>query len=221
MAASRVQLLIATTNPAKAAKLRWLVRGLGFRLVSSGELPRPVAVEERGATCSENAAFKAIEWSKPFGGLAIATDGGARIPALGDQWDPVSTRRAAGANVDDQARIRHLLGLLAGLTGEQRQARWVEALAIAHSGQLLAEWEVEGNDGYLLEAFDGELPSHSFWLYHLWYYPQIGKAHAQLTERELEKIDTVWARLRQEAQVFLKRWLKEASHESGSQKSVR
>jgi XTP/dITP diphosphohydrolase len=189
------ELVLATTNRAKAERLRWVFEGLGFRLRS---LP-PDATdgpEENGASFRENAMIKACYWSRRLGALAAASDGGLAIPALGSRWNALRTARAAGPNADDETKARHLLELTRGLKGEQRRVHWSEGLAIADNGALLASWEAAGTTALLLESLEEARIRPGFWAASLCYLPDRRRTLAELSEAELEEIDLTWTRLR-------------------------
>ena len=189
-------IVLATGNPAKERKLRWLLDGLGFRERSLREYPAADEPEERGGSHREVAAQKAVFWSGRLGELAVASDGGAHIPALGERWNSLFTRRAAGAGADDRDRAEHLLGLMRGRQGAERDVVWIEGLALARSGELLASWEAEGNIGRLVEAYDPTLIAGGFWMAGMIYVPRFGKVYAQLGPDELAQVDDGWNELR-------------------------
>src|SRR5437764_15447839 len=122
-------LVIATTNPAKAERLRWVFDGLGLRMHDLPTEHGP-APHEIGRSFRENAELKACFWSDRLGGLATASDGGIAIPALGPDWDAIRTARAAGPGADDVARARQLLGLAPGLGGDPRRVYWSRGRAM-------------------------------------------------------------------------------------------
>ena len=196
-------ILLATRNPAKERKLRWLLDGLGYQCRSPRDYPPADEPEEEGGSHREVAAEKARFWSECVGGLAIASDGGARIPALGGQWNSLFTRRAAGEGVDDQARADHLLGLMHGRKGRDREVVWVEGLALARSGELLASWEVEGSLGRLVVAYNPRLIAGGFWMQGLIHVPRLGKVLAQLSPDELAQADHCWNELRRRLRAYL------------------
>src|SRR4051812_39411468 len=121
-------ILLATGNAAKQAKLRWLIDGLGDGLGLITVTPRDLGVSfdppETGSTHLEVAQEKALAWAERIGELVIASDGGAHIPALGTSWNSLFTKRAAGDVPDDRARADHLLGLMRGRTGPERDVVW-------------------------------------------------------------------------------------------------
>ena len=198
-------ILLGTSNPAKQRKLAWLLDGLGYALTTPRDHPPVAEPEERGDTHREIAANKARFWSVQAGGLAIASDGGARIPALSDRWDSLLTRRAAGPGADDRDRAEHLLGLMRGRKGAARDVVWIEALSVARSGQLLASWEVSGHVGRLVTRYDPAAIAGGFWMAGLIHVPRFNKLYARLTPAELAQVDDGWNELRPRVRAFLSR----------------
>lgn len=196
-----VDLLIATTNPAKAERLRWVFGGLGLRLhdLSPAHGPAP---DETGRDFRENAEIKARFWSRCVRGLAAASDGGITIPALGTKWDPNRTARAAGVGADDVARARHLLGLARGLVGDQRRVYWSESLALARAGHLVATWQARGTEAFLVEEFDPRDLRPGFWAASLCYLPALRTTLAAVAEHDLPQADPTWSGLRQQVREF-------------------
>ena len=99
LATPEVPLLLATTNPAKLVRLRWVVEGLPYATITPADLPpgQAATVPEDGASFAGNARQKAEAWSSAAGGmLALASDGGLEVPALGERWQALRTRRNAG-----------------------------------------------------------------------------------------------------------------------------
>ena len=151
--------------------------------------------EEQGNTHEAIARDKAAHWSSAASMLAIASDGGLVIPALGPRWESRYTHRFAGPAADNNERLARLLELMRPYTGEERRASWVEALAIAHHGRVLASWELNGGVGYLDEDPPlGPLPE--FWVFSVWRFPQFGTVYSRLTAEQKQSIDDHWGRLR-------------------------
>jgi inosine/xanthosine triphosphate pyrophosphatase family protein len=196
-----VELWLATSNPAKAERLRWVFQGLGLRPRSMPSLDIS-APDEIESTFRENAELKATFWSGRLGGLAAASDGGMAIPALAAEWDEIRTGRAAGHQASDLERAQHLLRLARGLVGDERTILWSEALALARDGRLLASWKAEGTRALLVERVDPDQIRPGFWAASLSYLPAMGATLAWLTEEQLALADVTWSRLRELVQGF-------------------
>ena len=190
------QLLLATTNRAKARQLGWVFAdlGLALRTLPPDAGPGP---EENGSTFVENAQIKACYWSRRFPCPAAASDGGLVIPALEGRWDALRTARAAGPLASDLERAEHLLRLAEGLAGAQREVFWVEALAIARDGRLLASWSARGERALLVESLDPARLRPGFWAASLCLVPERGLTLAELSDEELARASGTWAALRE------------------------
>ena len=139
-AQDNIPILLATNNPAKQDTLRWLLEGLALSPVTPQELGLEADPEEEGETHGDIARVKAREWSLASSMLSIATDGGLVIPALGKNWESRFTHRFAGPAADDAERSRRLLEFMRPHWGKDREASWMEALAIGNRGQVEASW---------------------------------------------------------------------------------
>ena len=193
-------LLLATTNADKLERLRWLLAGLPYRLLAPADLAPPIRTEasEEEGDFAANAAQKALQWSAAAGGmLTLASDGGMAIPALGDRWDALRTRRQAGIAATDADRIHHLLDLMHGLRGEDRRVVWHEAIALARAGVLLSVWVEEGDGGLVIKDDPPDSTAEQgFWTERVRWSPALGKRLCLLSEQEREQLNDVWPRLR-------------------------
>ena len=189
-------ILLATGNPAKQQTLRWLLEGLPFSPTTPEQLGLNVDPEEEGDTHQAIARLKAAQWSEAGSILSIASDGGLVVPALGARWESRYTHRFAGTAADDAERTRRLLELMRPYRGSDREASWVEALAIAHRGRVIASWELRGGTGIIAESPGDTLGSPGFWVFSLWYFPQFGKIYNQLSPHQRVLLDDHWSRLR-------------------------
>ena len=171
-----------------------MLAGLPLAPVTPAELGISASPDEDGDTHKAIAREKAIRWSEAGSMLAIASDGGLAIPALGPAWESRHTRRFAGPAVDDSQRVDRLLELMKPFTGADRSASWAEAVAIAHKGRLLASWDVLGADGEIALARPAR-PVPEFWAFTVWTFPQYDKTYNQLTAGERDSLNDHWARL--------------------------
>ena len=187
-------ILLATGNRDKQNALRSMLQGLPLFPVTPAELGSAASTQEDGDTHEAIAVEKAVEWSKARSMLAIASDGGLVIPALGPAWQSRHTRRFAGPDVNDAQRVDRLLELMEPHTGTARNASWAEALAIAYNGRPVASWELLGATGEISQTRQpGPVPD--FWAFTVWTFPRYGKTYNELTAGELESLNDHWARL--------------------------
>ncbi len=197
------RILLGSTNPAKIERLRDCLEGRSFDFITVNELPPHEPPEEIGGTHIEIAEAKAVAWAQISGGLAIASDGGIDIPALGPNWDSLLTRRAAGLEATDEGHIEHLLALMAHLeTDGERAVTRHEAIAIAAPGRLISSWETEGLKA-VLRREPVEARIEGFWLAPLLQIPQYDKPYTDLTPDELREIGAPWATLAEDIQTWL------------------
>ena len=202
---AKTDILLATTNPAKQERLRWILEGLPLNPVTPEKIgPTVSSPEETGSSHEQNADRKAQAWSIASGTLAISSDGGLVIPVLGSRWDSVFTHRFAGDQADDGARMTRLLELMQPYSGEQRRATWVEAIAIAEKGKTIGSWQVQGATGSLLERPAPTPVVPGFWAFSLLWFPQMGKSYNELDEAELKSIDDHWSQLKALVQLYFR-----------------
>ena len=208
-AAQATPILLASGNPAKQEELRRLLEGLPLAPVTPAELGLAADPAETGETHEQIARKKAQEWSRQASMLVIASDGGLVVPSLGLNWESRYTHRFAGPAADDAERRRRLLELMRPHPGAEREASWVEALAIADRGRPLKTWELKGASGVIAENAEavevgdtGETPptaaapTAGFWFFPLWYFPQFGKYYNRLTDAEKASLGDHWTVLR-------------------------
>lgn len=209
--AQQQHVLLATTNAAKAQHLAWLLADVPLRRVTLAEanlshVPPP---SENQATLQAIAASKAVAWSRTFGGLAIASDGGIAIPALGDAWEERLTARFAGSLATDQQRVEALLALLQPYTANDRRAHFRECVALAHNGTLLQAWSAESAPGSIADSYRPEQLVPGFWLLTLWCDPQTGRRVGGLAPDDPAYPDGAWARIKPKVQQFLRNYLRQ------------
>ena len=198
--------LLATGNRDKQQEFRQVIQELPLHPLCPQDLTDPPAgyqkwrdfsPDETGETHESIARTKAAQWSQAASMLAIASDGGLVVPALGGLWESRYTHRFAGPAAGGEERLERLLELMAPLEGRDRQASWAEALAIAHCGRVLVSWELRGGTGYIAEAPEPKGPAPEFWAFTVWKFPEFGKTYDQMTPAEREATNDHWTRLRQ------------------------
>jgi XTP/dITP diphosphohydrolase len=129
--------LVASSNQGKLREYIELSRGAGptFRLLPDFDSLPPF--EEGAPTFAENAAGKALHYSRFADDILLADDSGLVVPALGGA-PGVYSARYAGPDATDADRFRKLLNEMSGLKGGDRRARFVCATAVARRGRALA-----------------------------------------------------------------------------------
>ena len=207
--------LLGTTNPAKQARLKWLLEGLPLACHSPAEagLGDYAPPEETRTTHRDIAAEKAVAWSQAGSMMAVCSDGGLSIPVLGDRWQSILTRRLTGEGGDVE-RVERLLELMRPYAPAERHASWIEALAVADNGRLLASWEVQGATGVVGQTAGSLGPVPGFWAFSVWEIPVFGKRYNELTEAELASVDDHWTQLKALVQTFLVERLKRGATDS-------
>src|SRR4030088_1440590 len=108
------------------------------------------AFEESAPTFAENAAGKALHYSRRQDGLVFADDSGLVVPALTGA-PGVQSARYAGPQATNSQRIEKLLHEMRGKTASQSGGYFVCAIALAEHGHAMAV-VTDRADGEILEA---------------------------------------------------------------------
>ncbi len=138
--AAPVKLLLSSSNSGKLAEFKALASGSeAARQIELGLFPNITslpAFDESAPTFAENAAGKALHYSKFTKDSVLADDSGLAVAALGGA-PGVHSARYAGPGASDAHRIRKLLDEMSGKKGDARAARFVCVLAVAKRGRVL------------------------------------------------------------------------------------
>lgn len=137
-----MKLYCATTNPGKLREFQMALHD-SVEVKPLPELRSIAPCEETGVTFEENAAQKALYYSKHCGGYLFVDDSGLEVAALAGA-PGVYSARFAGPNATDASNNELLLDKMRGVS--DRSARFVCVVALAKSGQLVRTFrgEVEG-----------------------------------------------------------------------------
>jgi XTP/dITP diphosphohydrolase len=177
------KIFLASSNPGKLAEYRALAMASSSFLVVDLELAPGFdelpAFEENAPTFAENAAGKALHYSRLRDGLVFADDSGLVVPALGGA-PGVHSARYGGLQATNSQRIEKLLSEMRGKSGAERAAYFVCAIALAKEGRALA---------IVTDRVDGEIPeaprgSGGFGYDPVFYFPALGKTFAELPAEE-------------------------------------
>lgn len=174
-----IPLFLATSNPGKLREYRMMTDATGIELFLIPAFETLPAFEESAPTFAENAAGKAIHYSRFVDGTVLADDSGLVVPALGGR-PGIHSARYAGPGASDEDRVRKLLREMEGKVGQERRARFVCVSAIARNGRALAVVsdfvegiltnEPRGKDGF---GYDP-----------IFFFEELGRTYAETTREE-------------------------------------
>ena len=178
-----VKLYLASSNPGKLAEYRALAQILAPVCAIEVELlPRFETFspfEEDAPSFAENAAGKALHYSRFRDGLIFADDSGLVVPALGGA-PGVHSARYAGPNGTSPERNAKLLAALRGKPAAERKAHFVCAIALTERGRARAIVTASVH-GEILEAPRG---TAGFGYDPVFYFPPLEKAFAEIPAAE-------------------------------------
>lgn len=176
-----LRLFVASSNPGKLREYRALAQPAGGS-VDINFIPIFHSLdifEEIWPTIAENAAGKALHYSRSAEGVVIADDSGLVVPALGGA-PGVHSARYAGPDASDADRVQKVLKEMGGLEGEDRRARFVCVVAVAESGKMRGVFSASA-EGVLLEEPRGH---DGFGYDPIFYFPALGKTYAEISREE-------------------------------------
>jgi len=174
-----MRLLVASSNPGKLREYRALAsQGAASVAVELDLLPnfsQLPACDESAPTFAENAAGKALHYSRYTEEAVLADDSGLAVDALGGA-PGVHSARYAGANASDAERVVKLLGEMRASGGSDRRARFICILALARRGHVLGVFSgaVEG------EIIDSPRGAGGFGYDPVFFIPALGKTFAEI-----------------------------------------
>jgi XTP/dITP diphosphohydrolase len=174
-----MKFLLASSNPGKLREYRELANDAGVELDEMPNFREIEAFDESSPTFAENAAGKAIHYSRFTTATILADDSGLVVPALNGA-PGVHSARYAGPNASDEDRIRKLLGEMAGKTADQRRARFICVTAIARQGRVLTIAS-DFAQGLLTERARGK---DGFGYDPIFLFQELDRTYAELTRKE-------------------------------------
>jgi XTP/dITP diphosphohydrolase len=190
---AHIKLFLASSNPGKLAEYRALVEedAHGVKDASAPRVEIDLLpgfdslppFEEDAPTFAENAAGKALHYSRLAAGIVFADDSGLVVPALGGA-PGVHSARYAGLGATNTQRIAKLLGELRERVGSERAAYFVCAIAVAQRGRAIAIVTARV-DGEILETPRGV---GGFGYDPVFYFPTLKKTFAELLPEEKNRI---------------------------------
>ncbi len=164
-------------------EVRMILADLNCPVYSMKEAGISVDIVENGTTFAENAVIKAKAISALWDGIVLADDSGLEVDAL-DKAPGVYSARFMGEHTSYAVKNQYIIDQLEGLTGDQRRARFVCAIACAVKGREIKVTQgiVEGQIAYVPAGQNG------FGYDPIFYLPEYGCTSAQIP---LEKKNTI------------------------------
>jgi XTP/dITP diphosphohydrolase len=173
-----IELLIATTNPAKFAEIQSILKNLPVTIRSLQSLGQWPTVSEDGATFEENALKKARTLARYSGRLTLADDSGLEVDALHGA-PGIYSARYCGEECNDDKNNQKLLRELQGIPDQQRTGRFVCALA------LCAPDSCGGKEWLVRESCEGRIAfaprgNQGFGYDPVFFFPPYGKTFGEV-----------------------------------------
>jgi XTP/dITP diphosphohydrolase len=173
------RLLLASGNAGKLREFRDMAAQqappLAIELDLLPNFSRLPAFDESAPTFAENAAGKALHYSRYAQLPVFADDSGLVVNALGGA-PGVQSARYADANASDADRVAKLLADLRATSTSDRRARFVCVLALAHKGNVLAVFS-DAVEGQIADAPRG---AGGFGYDPVFLIPALGKTFAEI-----------------------------------------
>jgi XTP/dITP diphosphohydrolase len=174
-----IRIVLASSNQGKLREYREMAAGspVHFELLAnfSGFPP----FDESAPTFAENAAGKALHYSRFTPEMVLADDSGLVVAALGGA-PGVHSARYAGPNAKDEDRYRKLLNEMKNKEGAERNARFVCVIALARESKALAVVS-DRAEGVLTAEPRG---SGGFGYDPIFFFPALGRTYAELSPSE-------------------------------------
>jgi non-canonical purine NTP pyrophosphatase (RdgB/HAM1 family) len=172
-------LLLASGNEGKLREFRVLAAGHALTLDLFRNFRDLPEFPESAPTFAENAAGKAIYYSRHTNQMVIADDSGLAVDTLGGAPGVLSARYG-GPGASDEQKNTKLLQELQGKRDLERAARFVCVIAVALRGRIRVV--VSGQtEGIILDERRG---GGGFGYDPVFYSPLLGKTFAELTAEE-------------------------------------
>lgn len=178
-----MKLLLATTSRGKLREQRVSLESVGVKVETLESWPDIVPPEEHGPTFLDNAAAKAIYYSRATGVTAVGEDSGLVIDAL-DGQPGIHSARWLGRDTTYEVKNAQVLERLAGLALQERTARYVSAVALAEGERIVFTTEATC-EGRIATEPSG---SGGFGYDPIFFYPPLGKTLAELSPVEKDAI---------------------------------
>jgi len=177
------QIIFATGNKGKLREINAILEGTGLSVVAMKDAGYDIPIDETGKTFMENALIKAGAVCEASGCIALADDSGLVVDALGGE-PGIYSSRYMGEDTSYDIKNRAIIDRLLGVTGDDRSARFVCAMAAVFPDgrKLTVEETFEGVIGYEIRGENG------FGYDPIFYLPEYGCSSAELSPEDKNAI---------------------------------
>ena len=179
-----MKVVLASKNAHKLKEISKITEKFGIELILQSELGIDMDVEESGSTFEENSYIKAKAVMDATGLPALADDSGIAVDALNGEPGIYSARYGFDDSLDDWGRLLLLLKNTENVPDGSRQAQFVCVITLVMPDGKTIQARGEAH-GELLRAPIGE---GGFGYDPIFYYPPLGKAFAQLSAEEKNRV---------------------------------
>lgn len=177
------RVMLATSNTGKLREYRRLAPYSAITLDLLPGFADFPEFDEAAPTFAENAAGKALHYSRFAEDVVLAEDSGLVVPALNGA-PGVKSARYGGKNATDADRVRKLLNEMSALRDAARSAKFVCVSALACQGRAIA---VVSDDvrGTITSEPRGE---NGFGYDPVFFVTELGKTFAEATAEEKDRL---------------------------------
>ena len=179
-----MKVVLASKNAHKLKEISKITEKFGIELILQSELGIDMDVEENGSSFEENSYIKAKAVMEATGLPALADDSGIAVDALNGEPGIYSARYGFDDSLDDWGRLLLLLKNTENVPDGSRQAQFVCVITLVMPDGKTIQARGEAH-GELLRAPIGE---GGFGYDPIFYYPPLGKAFAQLSAEEKNRV---------------------------------
>lgn len=150
------KVIFATKNKGKITEINEIMKELNIEIISMESSGIHTEIIENGSSFEENAIIKVKEIMKMTNHIVMADDSGLEIDYLNGA-PGVHSSRFEGENTSYDIKNNKILNMLAGVSDENRSARFVCVIAAGFpDGEvIISKGIIEGKIGYKIKGENG------------------------------------------------------------------
>src|SRR5574344_880344 len=181
-----MEVLFATTNPAKVKKIKPELQKNGINLRTLSEIDTKFEINENGKNAVENAYIKAKTCYDATKITSIGMDNNLFIEGITEEEQPgVFVRRVNGKDeLNDDEMIEYYTGLVKKYGGKLK-AKWVFGIVV-YNGKEAKDYSWEMNEIYFVDK-PSEIRNPGYPLNSITIIPKYNKYYVELTSEEKQE----------------------------------